>query len=208
MHTADLNQVTWFCFSHPGGVNEDTMRAIANRAAERKQREREAGVYNSSQVERHREGADRRALHSDRDGGRDGDRGVDYSRRDPSRFMTNALVNLTCFFPCLFDLDESPSVCCVYALFHIRSLSSGGRHGGPAGEQRASGSRWRGQERQPSDKHVRASGDDGEWESTPHRSCTGYLSTPSRSRREVRIYVCASFSSFAQRRNLVVLRCC
>lgn len=67
------------------------MRAIADRAAERKQREREAGVYNSSQAERHRESADRRALHSDRDGGRDGDRGGDYSRRDPSRFVTNAL---------------------------------------------------------------------------------------------------------------------
>jgi len=73
------------------------MRAIADRAAERKQREREAGVYNSSQAERHRESqGDRRALHPDRDAssrGRDGDRG-DFSRRDPSRFVTNALVPL------------------------------------------------------------------------------------------------------------------
>lgn len=73
-----------------------------------------------------------------------------------------------------------------------RSSSIGGRHGGSSGEQRSSGSRWRGQERQRSDRHSRASGNDGEWESTPHRYSDGRLSTPSRSRREVRTYVWAS----------------
>jgi hypothetical protein len=67
-----------------GGVNEDAVRAIAERAADRKQRERAAGVYNSSQAERHRESADHRRGALPRGRGEDRD---DPSRRDSSRYF-------------------------------------------------------------------------------------------------------------------------